>query len=550
MAPRQGLDFLKILVVDPHSGIRSHFRQMHQMAVGLADLGHEVAFLSCAGVMKFRCNVAESFGRPLALDANPRDCERCIGNLNSYQKLSSEANITWLDADEILAPIREVVDLELEAVRSALRSHKDYTSPSTGVTPTNLALYETFLRFKLSSNARLTPDQVEYQLAFALNACIMSHVAKRLSEQYLPEVVLAFSPQYSAVGSIVEVFESLAARTYFVESSAALNERYSHVRIWDWTEFGLANPRMEDFDPAGALNAGDSGKLRINGHFEIIEKGASFSVYSPKGKSDLSPRSVFEIPAECRYALLSMSSSDELRAAQVIGRFESPRNEPTVFPSQIEWLEETIAWFKDRPEVYLVVRPHPRDFSTQREPEVAQHAATIASVLKNLPPNVVADIPSAPLPLWSYFKEVSALITGWSSTALEALHNGVPVVTYDSKITSFPATLSTSGSSRIAYFENLETAMFGKEGLVPQREQLTKWMFHNYFSQTIELMGRPFEASRVKYRFLDRVLNGIDYFAPRVFDVFENMLLNSKKSRSIRVSASKQIAKEMKISND
>lgn len=523
---------------------------MHQIAVGLAELGHEVTFLSCSGVMEFRCNVSESFGRPLALAANPSDCARCIGNLRAYQKLSRESQISWVEADELLEPIRQVVDQELQEVRMALESHKDYTSPTTGVTPTNLALYETFLRFKLSSSATLTAEQLEYQLAFALNACIMSHVAKSLSKSYRPEVVIAFSPQYSAVGAVVEVFEALAARTYFVESSAALNERYSHVRIWNWSEFGLANPRMADFDSLGELNIGDSYEQRIKRHFEIIEKGASFSVYSPKEKADLSPRTVFSIPDQCRYALLSMSSSDELRAAQVIGRFESPRNHPKVFPSQIEWLKETIAWFRDRPQAYLVVRPHPRDFSTQREPEVAQHAATIAQVLANLPPNVVVDSPSSPLPLWSYFKEVSALITGWSSTALEALHNGVPVVTYDSAITSFPATLSASGSSKKEYFENLDKAMFAIPGLSPQREQLKKWMFHNYFSQTIELTGRPLEASRVKYRIIDRALNGIDYFAPRIFDLFEQALLKSRKSISTRIAASRLIAKEIKSSND
>ncbi len=211
---------------------------MHQIAVGLAELGHEVTFLSCSGVMEFRCNVSESFGRPLALAANPSDCARCIGNLRAYQKLSRESQISWVEADELLEPIRQVVDQELQEVRMALESHKDYTSPTTGVTPTNLALYETFLRFKLSSSATLTAEQLEYQLAFALNACIMSHVAKSLSKSYRPEVVIAFSPQYSAVGAVVEVFEALAARTYFVESSAALNERYSHVRIWNWSEFG------------------------------------------------------------------------------------------------------------------------------------------------------------------------------------------------------------------------------------------------------------------------------------------------------------------------
>jgi hypothetical protein len=45
--------------------------------------------------------------------------------------------------------------------------------------------------------------------------------------------------------------------------------------------------------------------------------------------------------------------------------------------------------------------------------------------------------------------------TGWSSTGIEALSFGLPVVTYDQKISIIPKGIHFSGTSRQEYYKNL-----------------------------------------------------------------------------------------------
>lgn len=542
MAGAEWCSKLKFLIIDPHTGIRSHFRQIHNIASGLSLRGNEVVFLSCSGAMKNRCNVNEAFNRPMSFEVNRLDCSRCTLNLKNYSSLPDARGVKYISAKELLYDRSEILAKEANEIVAAVNRGIEFTSPSTGCHATKLALYETYLRFKLNSANLESPEQSSYQLGFALNANLMAHAAERLSKEFVPDAVIAYSPQYSAVGAAVGVFESQKIPCFFVEGSSALNERYSHIRIWNWAEFGLSNPRLQDFDAESYELVDADVESRISSHFRVIKNGTSFSVYSPTKADSTSPRFFFGIPKDAPIGLLSMSSSDEIKAAEVIGRFESDRTRPQVFESQIQWLEETIAWFRDRPDYYLVVRPHPRDFSTSREPVVAQHTQKILSALSGLPGNIVVDSPENPLPIWAYFKEIKALITGWSSTALESLFNGIPVVTYDSKITSFPSELSLSSTNKVSYFQNLESAMAGEVVVDERRKRLlTAWMHHNYFSHTLPLADRPFEKERVRSNFLEKVLNGIDYFTPRIYWLMEVLVLRSKASRMKVMQSSAKI---------
>ncbi len=359
---------------------------------------------------------------------------------------------------------------------------------ASGCEITRIASYEMYLKYKLESEDRAGNREHRFQLAFELNALKMSIIGEQLASEEKFDAVFVHSPQYSANNAVLWAFQKMGTPIYFLEGSAALNERYSNVRIWDWVANGLENPNL---GPKLAYEEADLPSSRIASHFRVIRNGASFSVYSPRELSQRSALKRLGLISGRPTALLVLSSSDELLAARAIGSLREEYRALKVYESQVDWLKDTIDWFGAHPELQLVVRPHPRDFPTNREPEPASHTEKITEALRELSPNIRVDGPHKPLPLWSYFREVDVLITGWSSTALEALYNNVPVITFDGGATSFPSELSFTGNSVQSYKSNLQEFAAGRLVVTPKmRKAFLAWMSENYFSTTLALRGR------------------------------------------------------------
>jgi hypothetical protein len=68
-------------------------------------------------------------------------------------------------------------------------------------------------------------------------------------------------------------------------------------------------------------------------------------------------------------------------------------------------------------------------------------------------------MPFDEISIYDLLGHVDLLTTGWSVTALEAGFLGVPVVTYDENMPSYPKTLMLTGSTREKYWENLAAGM-------------------------------------------------------------------------------------------
>ena len=508
---------MKVLLVDPNADIWAHYRVTLQIALALLRGGHSVTLISCNRSLVGHCTVDESHSLELgsAKAGHPRSCNGCSATASdSIKFLSQYEHFRSLEVPQLLSSGGRDIDLTVSRLQSSI----DYVEPQTGCPVGVLALYETFLRFKLTSVAEMTSEAKRFHRTYALNAFRMAQAAVQLANDETFDAVIAYSPQYSSVGAFCWPFESGATPVFFVEGSSGISQRYSHFRFWNWTRYGLDGDKKSRFtyDPE------KSGISRLtHGHFRLIELGASYSVYSPKPSRGIGAVEKKSRPGS-RVALLSMSSSDEVLAARVIGRMNDDRTSTAVFADQVDWLSSTIAWFAKHPDLKLVVRPHPRDFPTGREPAEAQHTGRLRKVLQNLPKNVEVDWPSNPKPLWDYFGKVRLLITGWSSTAMEAIYNDTQVLCYDENLVSFPKDIALVGSSQTEYFQGLETAMLGSAPVSDyQKSVLSQWVEFNFFESDVASVPRILEGHRKRLRGLDKLLNGFDFYFPKLYRKFD-----------------------------
>jgi hypothetical protein len=229
---------------------------------------------------------------------------------------------------------------------------------------------------------------------------------------------------------------------------------------------------------------------------------------------------------------------DESVSAQNAGVNPSIKHPGSVFSDQFEWVNNTIEWFRGRDQLQLVIRVHPREFPNKRESRTSPSGIRWEQELTNLPPNVFLNHPNQGLSLYDFLEEVQVLVTGWSSVGLEAALQGVKLITYDSALPGYPASIGLTGTSKQEYFDNLERALCGATD-IPFRDNALKWM-HLLMNIGTTRVGGRFLASKRNFmpRWANLILEGLDrylYFIYRPLDLWRGILFEPTDRKFERV---------------
>jgi len=510
----------RILVFTPFAAIWPHSLLENQLLKQLPSSEFEIIRVSCKGILNSHCVVMESIGmlHDAAPESKQRVCNRCI---KSSDKLSDDLsqsseilkNTIWLDdllsAEELQKIRSEVTNLaSLNDIKSTTREGLSVPTVSTSV------MYDAILKFK-KINLQFSEDEIEYLRIQILNSAIVSFVATKILSQHSPDTVLIYSPQYSTNSAFAEVADQFGIPVYFIEGSSNFNEASTNLRIWKWQKYKLINPALLAWKnrPLKALTPNDI--RRVGNHFQASLNGVAFS-YSANSNSHVDIRKYFGIPKGNKVWLLTISSFDEAFAAFAVGAFPKDKYQSTVFENQFSWVSATIDWLERNniENLSLIVRLHPRDLPNRREKHVAEQATIWSDLLENLPANVLIDHPKDRFPISHYFDQINGLLTGWSSTALDALMQGIPVVTYDARLPSFPPSIHITGRSRDEYFRNLKQLLDlekSSSNMVRARE----WLAYTFLDGTVALKGRMRDQKIFKkFRFSVLAWRAVSHYLP------------------------------------
>jgi hypothetical protein len=512
----------KILVFSPFAGIWTHANLEHQLMNQFPNDEFSVQYVRCRNLFQSHCTVMESFRMPLDASKERREsiCKRCrgaasdISETRSKNRKSSAPDIYIDDFISETEKLRAVKDVEgLHQTTDIL----DF-SPLNAITleDSSFVAYEALLKFKKVS-LDFTADEIPYLRNSLSNSYLCAIAAQNLFKEVNADILFIYSPQYAINNAFAFVAKQNGLSTYFIEGSSNQSESGSSIRIWNWDRHKLVNPAVMSWQHRGLFCRSSEDEARTARHFESIESGASFS-YSSKNKLSSNFRTNFGIPNEHKVWLMALSSFDEAYAAFAIGAFPDEKFKSAVFSDQFEWVKETILWFKSQApkQTSLVIRMHPRDFPNYREKYQSEQAQIWEKILHNLPANTYIDHPRDNIPIKGYFPDIAALLTGWSSTAIDAMLNGVPVVTYDANLPSFPKDIHISGFTRHAYFENLKSLSTTRDSdFIAEAAQ--DWLAFNYSLGTVRLTGRLQDRSNLQnLRVANRVLRLVAHFFPKI----------------------------------
>jgi hypothetical protein len=479
-----------LLFFTPHAALWAHTLPEAYLARALFECGHNVRYLTCGRAQTYCAAMTARRLEPGCTPEQSRricaECTSAAGAIARRYDFRVDTLSRYLKEDDLAAFDRIVA----KAV-----SEKSLDTEYLGIQVGRAALYEFTLAHKKTSTNLTEPQWNDYKV-YLINALRTLHGFSVYFDRNRPDAIFNFSPQYSNNHTCMQYAINQGVRVLFLENGTNLAHRLGTMRVWDWGVHRLVNPALSYWGSRDLNPVTVSSAEKVTRHFEILLKGLHFAVFSAPHGGVFDLRERWNVGSAKKVLLMTLSSYDEAYAAYLIGGFPSAKVFSDVFRTQADWIKATLSWVAARPDLFLIIRVHPRDFPNKREHVRSEQSYMLENLLKNVPENVHVNWPSEGVSLYDLLEDTDVLITGWSVTALEALVLGTPVVTYDANLPSYPCDIHYSGRTESDYFANIDRAL--NDGWrIENVINAFRWLAFNFVTCTVtvsESFGK-FETS-------------------------------------------------------
>jgi hypothetical protein len=458
---------MKVIFFAPHSAIWVHAFPEALVAEALAQAGHQIVYVSCGEQFRGHCVSMSAQGvKPdSSADAKQRVCDACRANEGLIREQFGFGGYT-------LASVLDDEDrAEVERRVLAATATNFLELVIDGVEVGRAALGTFLLSYKKSS---LEFDKETWEI-FSIelrNTLYSFYGARKILRTERPDRLVLYSSGYSVNLVFCHVAESMGIAHYYMNAGSNITDRLQKVvlarghslqkrLLGHWPEY-----RERPCPPAIMRYVTD--------HFLEVLKGRSAFVYSAGRSGDATDiRGRFGIRADQRILLATLSSLDELFAAEVTGLF--PRDYRTPFPNQVAWMNALLPWVAARDDLFLIVRVHPREFPNKRDAVKSDHARQLETALRDLPGNVAVNWPSDNLSLYDLAEETAVCLNAWSTVGKEMTLLGIPTVIYSPDLVFYPEDLNFVGTTVAEYLGAIESAL--DAGWNVDRSRLTyRWL--------------------------------------------------------------------------
>jgi len=350
-----------------------------------------------------------------------------------------------------------------------------------GIQIGKIALYEFLLHHK-KMDAKLTKKEWRLCRTEIKNTLLSFYACRRIIKREKPDRILV----YNALYSVNHVWEKYASRTgipvYFLHHGVNFSDIDNTLIIAKKNTFYFIKTLRKIWSNIKEVSVNRKALGYVTNHFLELLKAKHYLVYStPQSKQKISVRKMFNVEEGQKLMVATMSSYDEMFAAEYVGEWKMPKN--LIFVDQTQWIKSLINYVKNKKDKFLIIRVHPREFPNKRDGVKSEHAKMLEKVLKDLPDNVRINWPADKLSIYDLAHEADAFLNAWSTVGIEMSLLGIPVVLYSKDLTLYPSDLNYVAKNRKEYFEKIEIAL--KEGWSYEKIIKTyRWLALSYY-QTI-----------------------------------------------------------------
>lgn len=443
---------MKILVFAPHSAIWVHAFPEALVAEALRQSGHEIVYVTCGRQLRRFCVPMGAHGLEPSSPAARR--ARVCGECESRAGILREAfGFRGPELDDLVGPA------EKAAVEQALAGLKRGEIPALeleGVPVAKFALYQLMLRRK-RIDLEFSDAEWEDYLVELRNTLYAGHATIRLLDAERPDRVLVYNALYSVNRVCCKLAERRGITHYYMHAGGNLANRLQTLLLGRGDTFTFMPhvvsqwPRFADTPCTPRLLS------LVTDHYIELVRGRSVFVYSSPGSGAADLRQQFGVGSEQRLLVAAMAGYDEEVAAEMVGARK--HHTPPLFTSQFEWIRALLEFVQGRPDLFLLIRVHPREFPNRRERVKSQHARLLEEALRDLPPNARVNWPDDGVSMYDLANEADAVLTSWSSVGKEMCLLGLPVVLSSRELVFYPPELAYVGTTREQYFHAIEEAL-------------------------------------------------------------------------------------------
>jgi len=444
---------MKVLFFSPHAATWIHAFPEALVADALMKQGHDVIYITCGRTFNRFCVPMTASG--VAFDstdeARARICERCERNARLLQ---DELQLQGQTLSDILTPS----DYEETNAILAGMSPKDITTLARdGIELGRVALYQLVLRNKRNDLDLSEREWREYLVE--LKHTIYAWLAvRRLLDIHRPDRIVVYNGLYSVNRAATLLAEARGIPSYFLHAGSNLSNRLQSLMIARSDTFVYLSKIIADWRRFADVPCSHHLLSQVTDHFIETTRARSVFAYSKERSHGLfDVRSHFGIGQDQKIIIAAMSSNDEEAAGLLVGA--QPPRRPPVFPTQIEWIRAVLDFIAARPELFLIIRVHPREFPNRREGVTSQHAQQLQQSLLSLPPNARVNWPADNISLYDLVDQADLFLNAWSSVGKDVALLGMPVVLYGDDLTGYPAELNRVGTTLEDYFSEIDGAL-------------------------------------------------------------------------------------------
>lgn len=159
------------------------------------------------------------------------------------------------------------------------------------------------------------------------------------------------------------------------------------------------------------------------------------------------------------------------------------------FPDMMDWLNKTIAYFSDRPDLQLLIRVHPAEV-TGSLPSRQRVVDEIAKVFPVLPPNIFIIPPESNLSTYVSMSQCNAALVYGTKMGVELAATGIPVIVAGEAWIRGKG-ITSDANSESEYFELLHKLPFDSRLDEVTRSRALKYAYHFFFRRMI-----PFDCMK------------------------------------------------------
>ena len=497
---------MKLLFFAPFSAIWEHAFPEALVADALKKLGHEVVYISCGGQLDSYCLAMEAHRISVDATKNERHaiCDICKRNdLLLREKFSLKG-----------PKLTDLITTQDETVVNEMLKNQ---SPSTlpffeinNIPLGKISLYQYMIRNKQLYYSTIFNKWSEVSNELR-NTLYSWRAGLKLFNQYSIDRVLVYNSLYSVNRSICLLSNAFKIPSYFLHAGGNISNRLQTLIIGRDNIFFYMENLKSSWNKFSDMPSNAKSLSLVTEHFSELFKANSVFVYSSaKNKNFFSTFDYFRISSDCKVILLVMSSYDEEIAAQTIG--VRKKNENSLFINQIDWLKHIIKFIELKPDVKLIIRVHPREFTNKRDGAMSQHSQELKQFFNNLPSNVYINWPSDAISLYDLAKDVDLVLSAWSSAGKELSALSIPVIVYSDELLLYPSSLNILHSDKSSYFEAITWLLINEEetlDIIKRIRNSYRWIAFEFEFSTIYI-GNNFSKNlrginRLRFKIWNRI---------------------------------------------